>query len=396
MRENMIPDMAPEDQLCLLAARRQLTPDVQKQILELVAGAVRWPLLVERAYYYEIAPLLYRALEILDFQKVPEPVRNELANFLAVNAIRNELLAKELARLLQLLGDAKIPVIPLKSTVLADALYEDPAFRVCADIDLLVPTHNVIDAHKLILSSGYHSQITQPFFLDLLERYGKDCELMREDKLCTYPLELHCGLVWGGRLERDLLRKIWKDAVRTNFYGVPAFALSSDWEFLYLAVHAARHGRHSLKWFVDLDRFCSRSLLDWVSIQQKAQRLGWEKAVRDSLLVCSQLLGSPIDPGFAPSTSQRPSGTFDLASLELPGGPFFSLQLLRTPAQKLRFLVTRLLIPTPADSRFLPLPSSLVFLYYLLRPFRVAAIAARWMIQAGLNRLRQVLKLSPE
>jgi hypothetical protein len=36
------------------------------------------------------------------------------ANSLAVNAIRNDLLAKELARLLQLLGDAKIPrALPL-------------------------------------------------------------------------------------------------------------------------------------------------------------------------------------------------------------------------------------------------------------------------------------------
>ena len=121
-----------------------------------------------------------------------------------MNAIRNELLAKELARLLQLLGDAKIPVIPLKSTILAETLYGDPALRVSADIDLLVPAANVIDAHNLILSSGYHSEITQPFFLDLLARFGKDCELMREDQLCTYPVELHCGLVWGGRLERDL------------------------------------------------------------------------------------------------------------------------------------------------------------------------------------------------
>ena len=136
------------------------------------------------------------------------------------------------------------------------------SLRVCADIDLLVPTQNIIDAHNLILSCGYQSQITQPFFLKLLERYGKDCELMREDKLCAYPLELHCGLLWGGRLEGDLLKEIWEDAVPRSFYGVQAFALSSDWEFLYLAVHAARHGVHSLKWFVDLDRFCSQGTLN--------------------------------------------------------------------------------------------------------------------------------------
>jgi len=383
--------LTSEDQLCLLLARSQLTPDVHKQISELIANSVQWQLLVEHAYEHQIAPLLHRSLEILDFHGVPETVRAELANCLAVNAIRNELLAKESAGLLQLLGDAKIPVIPLKSTVLAAALYEDPAHRVCADIDLLVPPQHVIDAHELILSLGYHSQITQPFFLKLLERYGKDCEMMREDSLCTYPLELHCGLVWGGRLERDLLRNIWADAVTTSFYGVSAFALSSDWEFLYLAVHAARHGRHSLKWFIDLDRFCSRVQLDWASIKQKAQRLGWEDAVRDSLLLCAELLGTPIDPVFSPTTSRRPSGRFDLTSVDVPGAPFSSLRLLPTPAEKLRFLVIRLLIPTPADGRYLPLPPSLAFLYYLLRPIRVVAIVVGWVVRTGVHRLRQAV-----
>jgi hypothetical protein len=385
----MHEDMTLEDQLCLLLARRHLGP-LHQRTLELLASPLQWQIVLERAYHYEIAPLVYRNLEILGFPGVPEGVQTELSNFLAVNAIRNETLAKELARLLQLLADAKIPVIPLKSTVLAESLYGDPAFRVCADIDLLVPTQNVIEAHNRILSLGYQSQITQRFFLNLLERYGKDCELMREDELCAYPLELHCGLLWGGCLERELLRDIWADAVGASFYGVPAFALSSDWEFLYLAVHAARHGTHSLKWFVDLDRYCSRGPLDWVSIKQKALRLGWEEAVRDSLLICAQLLGTPIDPAFAPTTSQRRPVPLDSARLEVPGGIFFSLRLLRTPAQKIRFLAIRFLVPTPADSRFLALPSSLAFLYYFLRPFRFAAKAAGWFVQSGVKSLRRI------
>jgi hypothetical protein len=291
----MRQDVTLENELCLLLLRRDLAA-VRKRTQELLASPLQWQVVLEKAYQYEIAPLLYRQLETLGFPRVPETIRTELENFVAVNAIRNDLLAKELARLLRLLVDAKIPVMPLKSTVLAETLYEDPAFRVCTDIDLLVPTNDVIAAHNLILSLGYHSQITQPFFLNLLARYGKDCELMREDQLCIYLLELHCGLVWGGRLERDLLRSIWADAIRKSFYGVPAFALSPDWEFLYLATHAAKHGRLSLKWFVDLDRFCSRSRLDWASIKQKAQQLGWEDAVRDSLSACAYLLGTPSIP----------------------------------------------------------------------------------------------------
>jgi hypothetical protein len=385
--------MTPEDELCLLLSRRHLGA-IQERTLELLASPLKWQTFLRRAYLYDVAPLICHNLEVLDFPNVPREVRTELSSFLAVNAIRNDLLAKELARLLQVLDEARIPAIPLKSTVLAEVLYEDPALRVCADIDLLVPRQNIINAHNLILSCGYQSQITQPFFLNLLERYGKDCELMREDELCAYPLELHCGLLWGGRLERDLLKEIWADAVPLSFYGVPAFVLSSDWEFLYLAVHAARHGLLSLKWFVDLDRFSSHRALDWTSIKQKAQRMGWETAVRDSLLTCAQLFGSPIDPAFAPTTSQRRLGPLDPGGLEVPGGFFFSLRLLSTPAQKIRFLAIRFLVPTPADSRFLALPSSLAFLYYVLRPFRFVAKSAWWFVQAGVQRLRRVVRTS--
>jgi hypothetical protein len=76
--------------------------------------------------------------------------------------------------------------------------------------------------------------------------------------------------------------------------------------------------------------------------------------------------------------------------LEIPGGIFFSLRLLSTPAQKIRFLAIRFLVPTPADSRFLALPSSLAFLYYVLRPFRFAAKGAWWFVQAGAGKLRRI------
>jgi len=391
MREKKTTAMTPEDQLCLLLAR-QLSPEVRQQALDLLASPLRWPLVLEHAKRYGITPLLYHALEALSFYDVPDPVRTELANFFKVNAIRNELLAEEMARILRLLGDAGIPAMPLKGIALAESLYEDLALRVFEDIDVLVPTERMIEAFHLLVSSGYKPEFTQPFLLDLLVRYGKDCLLMREDAMCTYPLELHCGLVWGGALEHDLLRKIWSEASRETTYGVPAFTLSPDWEFLYLATHAARHGQDSLKWFIDLDRFCSRGQLDWASAKQKAQRLGWEDAVRDCLSACAQRLGTPIDPAFAPATSARRSRLLDPPGLEVPGGIFFSLRLLKTPAQKLRFLAIRFLVPTPADSRFLPLPAALTSLYYLLRPFRFAALSARWLVQAGIKKVRTLFE----
>ena len=76
-------------------------------------------------------------LKRLDFAGVPDSARAELACIFAVNALRNDLLAGELAGVLGLLGDAGVPVVALKGIALAESLYSDLALRTCADIDIL-------------------------------------------------------------------------------------------------------------------------------------------------------------------------------------------------------------------------------------------------------------------
>ena len=292
--------MSPEDELCLLLAREQLSPEARERALRLLESALRWDLLFERARRYELFPLLYAGLRTLGFPGVPEPVRSKWTKIFSVHAIRTELLARELARILRLLGDAGIPVMPLKGTALAESLYGDPALRVLADIDVLVSTRQTAEAFRLLQSSGYKSEFTHPRLLDLVVRYGTDCMMRaQQDPNCSYELELHCGLLWGGPLERELLEEVWSDAVRKSFYGVPAFALGAEWEFLYLAVHAAQHGWLSLKWYVDLDRLCRRGGIDWKKVNDKAKWLGWQSTVQSTLAACASLFDTPVDPAFA-------------------------------------------------------------------------------------------------
>ena len=125
MRENM----PPEDQLCLLLARGQLAPGERARALEFLAAQLQWPLILERAYSHQVYPLLYRNLLDLGFPGVPESVQAEVKSLFLANAFRNQLLADELARLLGLLGEAGIRVVPLKGVALAQALYGDTAAR---------------------------------------------------------------------------------------------------------------------------------------------------------------------------------------------------------------------------------------------------------------------------
>ena len=348
----------------------------------------------ERARTYGLIPLLYHRLRALDFRSVPQPIRRELTDTFGINAIRNVLLAQELARVLTQLGTAGVPVIPLKGIALAESLYGDPALRTCADLDILVHPKYVVESLHLLQSSGYKARCGEPALLRLLARYGKDCVLMREDTRSVYALQVHCGLIWGGPAERRLLAELWSDAAPRPFHAAPAYALSPEWEFLYLAVHAARHGLIPFKWLVDLDWLSVREALDWKKVQEKARRLGWEGTVQSCLAACATLLETQVPDPFAGTLPPAParirrSGP---GPLQIPRETVFSLRLLPTLSQRLQFLAIRLFVPTPADCEFLRLPSSLFFLYYFLRPWRVTVTMAGWFIHAGVAGLRRNIR----
>jgi len=191
----MTPVRSREDELCLLLARGKLSSEERARTVQFLATPLQWPLILERAYSHQVYPLLYRNLLELGFPGVPHEVQTELKSAYLANGFRNQLLAEELARLLKLLGEAGIPVIPLKGVTLAQSLFGDPAARVCSDIDILVPPGDAVRARGVILRNGYSSQFTEEFFVNHQLRTSPDCPLVSETKVLTYLVELHWTLL---------------------------------------------------------------------------------------------------------------------------------------------------------------------------------------------------------
>jgi len=154
-----------------------------------------------------------------------------------------------------------------------------------------------------------------------------------------------------------------------------------EWEFLYLAIHAADHGWKGLKWLVDLHQLSIASRPDWRRVKEKAKQFGVERIVRRTLITCSQLLGTPLPDVYnwdSVSTNLR------FSPYELSSGPaeavFAHLELLRRPWEKLRCLANIVFVPKPADREFLRLPRGLSVLYYPLRVFRLLGKHSRAFI----------------
>ena len=373
---SMAPEnMTPEDQLCLLLARGQLSPEVRARTLEMLATPVQWPLILERANTHQVYPLLYRNLQDLGFHSVPEAVQSELKGLFLANALRNQLLAEELTRLLRLLGEAGIRVIPLKGVALALSLYGDTAARVCSDIDILVPPEDVVRTIDLLLEAGYRTDFDDPFFSGLELRHGRHYGLWREGRGTSLVVEVHWQLVQYSSKNDQAVADLWTEARPQTCFGVPSFSFSSEWEPLYLSVHAADHEWEMLRWLVDIHQLASGGAIDWQRTVAKADQFELGLLTRQTLAVCTLLLGTLLPAGMAPA--QLPRGVRIFPQPPVPketqeaAFAFGHLRVLTRRLDKLRYVASIVFVPKLTDRDFVRLPASLAFLYYFIRPVRL-------------------------
>ena len=387
----MLAGLLPEDELCLLLARGQLPPDVQTRAGELMAGRLDWDALRRRSEEHQVLPLIYRSLRALEFQGVPVEVQAKLKADFRQNAVRNMLFVAELARLLRLLGEAGIRVMPLKGVTLAESLYGDPAMRVCSDIDILVPAGDALRARRLILANGYTSPFWEDFFAKHQFHTSADCPLLAERGGVSYFLELHWTLLQHSSKDAAAMEDLWSEARPRDFFGVQAHSLTPEWEFIYLATHAAYHKWQTLKWIADINDLCASASVDWLTVRKKATRFDLDLMVGPTLAVCSWLYGTPVPPNFP--AVQLPDGVplfpHSLDPAKAWNAPLFQAKLLKRPTEKLRWLAEMLFVARLSDQMTFHLPPSLDFLYFVLRPLRLVSKWTALVISAGFGRLRK-------
>jgi hypothetical protein len=118
---------------------------------------VPWEMLLATANMNRCTPLWYVRLRehgLLD--RVPEDLREYLAQLHAANVERNGRIRAELVQIVRWFNEAQIPVLLLKgAATFVDDLYKDPGARLMQDLDLLVPEREVFRAKRLLMARGY-------------------------------------------------------------------------------------------------------------------------------------------------------------------------------------------------------------------------------------------------
>jgi hypothetical protein len=205
------------------------------------------------------------------------------------------------------------------------------------------------------------------------------CAFVRQHLEFRYVVDLHWHVAWRWPAEAAALADLWAGARSVPFHGGEAWALSPEWEFLFLAVHAARHRWQPLKWLVDMHEICERGDVDWGKLKAKATTFGLERVLALTMGVCHTLLGTEVPVGLL---QEPPPAWLPLFPVPPPvpdvwADSVFPARLFPRGSQKLSYLARLVFGPTLQDRAVLRLPPALDVLYYCVRPVRLAGKLGR-------------------
>jgi hypothetical protein len=395
----------PEAELLLCCARTCMDSERAERIRTLLRADIDWAYLLETAPQHGMVPLLYWSLNNTCPEAVPRAILDQLRDDFHNNARRNLFLTGELLKLLNLFEAHEIRGIPFKGPVLAFSVYGNLALRQFSDLDILVRERDILKAKELLLSQGYRPNchpIGAQKAVHLQSQHHID--LMRDDDKVI--VELHWRFT-SRKLPFPLdPGRLWERLETASLAGMTVFNLPPEDLLLVLCVHGTEHRWERLGWICDIAELIGvYQEMDWGRVIEQASVLRIERTLLLGLLLANSLLDTALpervlqriqaDPAVKWLAVQRRERLFREA--DGPLAPFEELLYFRIYFQikvrehlldRVRFCLDFAcftVTPNEKDWAILPLPVSLSFLYYLLRPIRLVG-------KYGLSPLQRLLK----
>lgn len=293
-----------ELQLLCACARQTLRPVDAERIADLCREPLDWEFFFRLLTRHRIDPLVWRSLEGVAAEWIPEEVQAALRRRIEKNSLDALQQTAELARLVRRFDRAGIRLLPLKGPVLAQQIYEKPRLRHAGhDLDLLIERDSLGQADQLLKGAGYSR--TDP---DYTLSPGQAAAYMKVNKDFSYrhnestvQVELHWRWSQNARLFPLTLDDLWGslESVRMGSQSVPA--MPKQELLLYLCAHGAHTGWFRLKWLCDVaELLSSDQRIEMKSLLARAEQLGLTRMLAQALILANQVLGarlpSELDP----------------------------------------------------------------------------------------------------
>jgi hypothetical protein len=372
--------LSPEINLLLVAAS---DANIKREMDVLRHPQLDWDALLYEAGRHGLKPLLSRWLENITLPAVPVVVLTELQQARQTNLLRNLRMTGELWEILELFTSRSITAVPFKGPTLAVLANADLSWRQFSDLDLLLDRRDIARASELLRTRGYELSLdwaaTQDArFLEVtyaLEFFHPDKSLLVELHWELFPKYL------GFRFEFAELRQ---RLVSVQAGGKQMQTLAPEDLLLYLCAHGAKHFWETLQGVVDVAvLLAQRADWPWESLLAEARTRNLERVTLLGLLLAKNLLGAGV-PDWITQRAARDAQLSRLLEqtiqqmlspqivshrLNRQFNYFFQLQ--DNWRARWRYLLRLIVAPNVGDWQFQPLPNHLIFLYALLRPFRL-------------------------
>jgi hypothetical protein len=372
----------PETELLLRTARPGAEPVNDACVAALLRGPLDWEFLLGQAKTHATFPLLHWHLQQHHWQSVPAAVRDSLRDDFQRNAALNLARTGELIRLLGRFRERGIPALPFKGPTLAAYAYGSLSLRQFSDLDLLLRPDDLDASQDLLLSDGYEPQLDLPPArrAEYLRAVGQAPYFRQHDRSLV---ELHARLT-PRRFHFPLgLEELWGRREVLALLGSEVPTLGAEDLLLVLSAHGAKHLFGCLSWISDLAALLlSHPGLDLALALDRARRLRAERMVLLGLRLAYDLLRQA-----APEVVERrlcadrtagdlAAGVWRaLTAGAAPSGfsdAVFHLRVRESRGDGLAYSLSLALQPIVADWQLLALPPGASFLYYWLRPLRLA------------------------
>jgi hypothetical protein len=293
---------------------------------------------------------------------------------------RNMLMSAELLQLMHLFDANSIDAMAFKGPVLGEMAYGSVTLRQYGDLDILIKKDDIGKALSLLLERGYIPEIeleqsTLETFYNCVNVIGMQRGSVR--------VEIHWELLSKNYAIDWEDEKLWRESETIEINRRPIKMLSFENHILYLCAHGSKHLFERLEWICDIDRAIrSKHDINWDHILQEANALGIERMLLFGLalsklffdLFLPEVIAEKIDHDTEISSLIDKVITLHYSEQkEAKSYSTFWLlwQMRENLSDRFSFAYRALFAPKFDDFKFVQLPKELLFLYPLVRPFRL-------------------------
>ncbi len=354
-------------------------------VKQLAQNGLNWNTVIILSETHKLTQLLYQNLKTYCPEVVPAEVMLQLQRIYSTQVQYILFLTGELVSLVKEFSARGITVLPYKGPVLASQIYGNLALRPYVDLDILVHIADISKAKSLLLEKGY--KITWPELpLDsALEkihfRTKYNYQFTHSDRQVI--LELHWGVSPSYFAFPSCLEWLWQDLESITLAGTELLAFPIEKLLLILCVHGGNHLWDRVGWICDIAELISHHPdLNWDSVFRDASNFGAQRLLLTGLSLAHDLLEASLPTEIQKRLEEDAKARWlaqnmirRFAGFRWSGSgfldiPFYHLRARERFRDKANYCL-QMAVPSIKDRGFLPLPESLNFLYYLIRPLRL-------------------------